>query len=223
MKNKKIISAIAVAFLVAGCSTTNTNLPLKVNLPKVQKTDKIYQKYGKMASLREKSLKQLMQILSSKSEQEKIKKVNDFFNQFIFTTDEKMWNKSDYWATRSEFLGKGGGDCEDFVIAKYFTLKELGVSTDKLYFTYVRALKLNQAHMVLSYFKTPYSMPLVLDNIQKDILPANLRNDLAPVYSFNGEKLFIANKSGLGKEVSISSEKRANWVDLNLRIQMENK
>lgn len=98
-------------------------------------------------------------------------------------------------------LGKGAGDCEDYVIAKYFTLKQLGIPTDKLYFTYVKALKYNQAHMVLSYYETPKSIPLILDNINGKIKIATQRTDLLPVYSFNGDSLYLAKQEGLGQVV----------------------
>merc|ERR1711879_201908 len=62
----------------------------------------------------------------------KLTSVNNFFNDYHYKTDDKLYKKADYWATRKEFVFKGAGDCEDFAIAKFFTLIELGVSEDKL-------------------------------------------------------------------------------------------
>ncbi|MDM8349520.1 transglutaminase-like cysteine peptidase [Pseudomonas sp. sp1636] len=56
-----------------------------------------------------------------------------------------MWGERDYWATPIEALVKGAADCEDYSLAKYFSLRQLGVPTGKLRLTYVKALKLNQA------------------------------------------------------------------------------
>jgi predicted transglutaminase-like cysteine proteinase len=113
-----------------------------------------------------------------------------------------------------EFLGRDKGDCEDYVIAKYFTLKQLGVDTKKLYLTYVKLVKYKQAHMVLTYFKKPRSIPLVLDNFNKKILPATKRRDLKPVYSFNGDSLFLAKQVGLGKSVPSAFKKNKKWLKL---------
>ncbi|MBI4206399.1 MAG: transglutaminase-like cysteine peptidase [Betaproteobacteria bacterium] len=103
------------------------------------------------------------------------------------------WGKEDYWATPIEFLSTNAGDCEDFSIAKYFTLRALGVPDDRLRLTYVKELvQYNQAHMVVAYFPSPDAEPLVLDNINKTIQPASARSDLLPVYSFNGSNLWLA-------------------------------
>ncbi len=80
-----------------------------------------------------------------------------------------------------ELLTTNGGDCEDFSIAKYLTLRAMGVPDDQLRIIYVKALELNQAHMVLAWYKTPGSDPLILDNLINDIKPASQRNDLEPV------------------------------------------
>lgn len=82
-----------------------------------------------------------------------------------------------------EALWKGAGDCEDYAIAKYFSLRHLGVASDKLRITYVKALRLNRAHMVLTYYSSPEAMPLVLDSLIDAIQPASQRTDLLPVYS----------------------------------------
>ena len=138
-----------------------------------------------------------------------------------FVSDEALWKQKDYWATRMEFIGKGAGDCEDFVIAKYFTLKQLGVPTTKLFFTYVKAVKFQQAHMVLTYYETPKSIPLVLDNINFKILPATKRNDLIPVYSFNGDALYLAKQQGLGEIVPSGMQKNKKWFELVDKIRRE--
>src|SRR3972149_8628999 len=129
------------------------------------------------------------------SEQEKLEFVNNFMNQTRFIDDLAHWGKEDYWATPIEFLSTNGGDCEDFSIAKYFTLRALGVPDDKLRITYVKELVIyNQAHMVLAYFPSPDAEPLILDNINPTIRPASNRTDLLPVYSFNGSGLWLGEK-----------------------------
>ena len=183
---------------------------------------KMGQIYGEDARRRASALNALMASLQNASVQEKLVKVNDFFNALRWTTDMEVWGKKDYWATRMEFLGKGVGDCEDYVIAKYFTLKQLGIPTDKLYFTYVKALKYNQAHMVLSYYETPKSIPLILDNINGKIKIATQRTDLLPVYSFNGDSLYLAKQEGLGQVVPGGNKKQnPKWLELIDKMQKE--
>ncbi|MBN7288800.1 MULTISPECIES: transglutaminase-like cysteine peptidase [Campylobacter] len=183
---------------------------------------KMGQIYGEDARRRASALNALMASLQNASVQEKLVKVNDFFNALRWTTDMEVWGKKDYWATRMEFLGKGAGDCEDYVIAKYFTLKQLGIPTDKLYFTYVKALKYNQAHMVLSYYETPKSIPLILDNINGKIKIATQRTDLLPVYSFNGDSLYLAKQEGLGQVVPGGNKKQnPKWLELIDKMQKE--
>jgi len=149
---------------------------------------------------------------------EKLKLVNNFFNKVQFISDKEHWKKTDYWATPLEFLTTNGGDCEDFSIAKYFTLRELGVPMEKLRLTYVKSLTLNQAHMVLSYFVEPVADPLILDNIIKKIKPASDRRDLIPVYSFNGEGLWIAKERGQGRFVG-DSRKISPWNNMMGRMR----
>lgn len=122
----------------------------------------------------------------------KLNKTNDFFNQFYFQSDLELTGQTDYWKSPDEFIIDGGGDCEDFAIAKYFTLLAMGIPMERLRITYVKALRLNQAHMVLTYYEQPDAEPVVLDNLESKILPASKRPDLYPVYSFNGESLWLA-------------------------------
>ena len=152
-------------------------------------------------------------------ESTKLRAVNDFFNKVRWLDDLTVWGKNDYWATPLEFLERNAGDCEDFSIAKYFTLRELGVPESKLRIMYVKALAYNQAHMVLLYYASPSAMPLVLDNINPKIEPASKRTDLVPVYSFNGSGLWI-NNSPTGQKVG-TSDRIGPWRDLLARLQQE--
>ena len=154
------------------------------------------------------------------TDRQKLELVNDFMNQTPFKSDKEHWGKDDYWATPIEFLSTNGGDCEDFSIAKYFTLRALGVADEKLQITYVKEIKIyNEAHMVLAYFATPDAEPLILDNINKTIQPASNRSDLVPVYSFNGSGLWLAKQQqGRGQSAG-SSDRIGHWKDLQNRMK----
>ena len=81
---------------------------------------------------------------------------------------------------------------------------------------YVKALELNQFHMVVTYYPTPSAIPLILDNLKGDILSASQRNDLLPIYSFNGSKLWLMKQKGQGKIVGNAS-RLSLWNDLRNR------
>ena len=153
-------------------------------------------------------------------ELEQLNVVNRFFNsQVRYVEDQDLWRQVDYWETPIEALWKGAGDCEDYAIAKYFSLRHLGVSSDKLRITYVKALRQNRAHMVLTYYPTPDAIPLVLDSLVDTIKPANQRTDLLPVYSFNAEGMWLPGAKGNQR---VGDTKRlSRWQDVLKKMQAE--
>ena len=183
---------------------------------------RLKKQYSDQAERRGIALNQLLDRLGKQDVQTQLEEVNRFFNQFQYREDQSQWGVKDYWATPEEFLGTQQGDCEDFVIAKYFSLRKLGVPDERLYLTYVKALKQNVAHMVLSYFETPGSIPLILDNYNPAILKGDKRIDLLPVYSFNAQSLFLTNASaGLGKSLPTDKIKNSKWQKLLADIRKE--
>jgi predicted transglutaminase-like cysteine proteinase len=182
---------------------------------------RINQEYGEYAGQRVVYWQELIRSGAGLPDMEKLRKVNDFFNALDFVNDIDHWGKKDYWATPLETLVSNGGDCEDFSIAKYFTLLEMGIPAKKMRLTYVKALRLNQAHMVLTYFPAPDDDPLVLDNLNKEISPAAMRDDLQPVYSFNGDGLWLA-KARLADSKQVGrADRLAPWRDVIARISDE--
>lgn len=156
----------------------------------------------------------------------KLKKVNEFFNRRIeFADDQSIWSRSDFWATPFDMMTKGKGDCEDFVIAKYFSLLDLGISDAQLRLIYVRARlggpssAVQQAHMVLAYYPSPDADPLILDNLITDIRPAARRPDLAPVFSFNRQGVFAG--VAASAQAAGGTERLSAWQDLLLRVRNE--
>jgi len=174
-------------------------------------------KWGASAVKRLQSLRRLVEDNQGLSEPEKLKLVNDFFNLVPYYTDREHWGVEDYWATPFEKLTTFGGDCEDYSIAKYFTLRELGVDDGKMRITYVKALDWDEAHMVLTYAPNPRTIPVVLDNLIGDIKPANERKDLVPVYSFNVQGLWLAKERGSGQYVG-GSDRIGQWSELLGRL-----
>jgi len=163
----------------------------------------------------------LMQQHAGAAEGDKLTLVNRFWNQRVREAEDlAVWGQVDYWATPLESLARGAGDCEDFAIGKYFSLVRMGVDSAKLRFIYVRA-RLNDgapngiAHMVLGYYATPSAVPLVLDSLNKEILPASRRPDLTPVFSFNAEGVYVAGAA------AAPVDRVSRWQDLLARMQQE--
>lgn len=178
-------------------------------------------KYGKPARRRVDSWAKSLNDLSRRRLPDKrlIAFANDYFNRVEWKWDIDHWGQEDYWATPVETLATNAGDCEDFSIGKYFSLISTGVDTSKLRITYVKALEYNLAHMVLAYYPAPNAEPLILDNINKTILPASKRKDLLPVYGFNGEGIWLtksAKKLGNNPARNLPS-----WGKLSNRIMLE--
>jgi len=202
-------------------------ISLAVSLPLIAELNiteqllvKIEAKYNKYARKRVESWNELISNPENKNltDIEKLELVNSFFNSnILFLNDIDLWEREDYWATPLEALSIGAGDCEDYSIAKYFTLKKLGVDENKLRITYVKAIEIGQAHMVLTYFENKRAIPLILDNLTIDIKPASQRKDLVPVYSFNGGGLWLAKSRGSGKRVGDAS-KLSLWEDIENRM-----
>lgn len=152
--------------------------------------------------------------------EQQLDSVNRFFNrQLRFATDQEIWGEHDYWATPVESLVKGAADCEDFTIAKYFSLLRLGIPAEQLRLTYVKSLELGQAHMVLAYYLTPDSEPLILDNLTDWIRPANRRKDLVPVYSFNAAGLWLWGGRAAGS--TRSAHPLPRWTNVMEKMRAE--
>ena len=181
---------------------------------------KIEEQYGGYARQRLVSWRNLINNHQQLDDLAKLQKVNNFFNSLEFVNDIDHWGIEDYWATPLQMLASNGGDCEDFSIAKYFTLREMGIPAERLRLTYVKALKLNQAHMVLTYTTATGAEPLVLDNLVDEISSASDRDDLLPIYSFNGSGLWLAKARGTEKRVG-RSERLSRWRGVIARIDEE--
>lgn len=215
MKIKIFILLIIIPILISSLSA-------KKNFSFSQaKINKFSKKYGVKANKRILIWDKILQNTKDKSTLEKLKTVNNFFNKIKYKRDIKHWKKKDYWASPFEFLGSGAGDCEDYAIAKYFTLRQLGIPDKKLRITYVKLLQkrstYEQAHMVLTYYHKPNSTPIVLDNVNKKLKLATKRLDLKPVYSFNASGLWKAKNKGKSS-IKVGRNNLRSWKDLMNRI-----
>ncbi|WP_320036340.1 transglutaminase-like cysteine peptidase [Halarcobacter sp.] len=156
-----LISLILVSFSFSLFADNNFNISNTT-------IEKIGLKYGKKAKKRVQMWNDTMKNVSSKNIFHKLKDINDFWNKIQYRQDSKVWQRKDYWASPFEFLAVGAGDSEDYAIAKYITLLNLGVSNKKLKILYMKNLS-EETHAVLTYFHKSDSKLVVLDNINKNL------------------------------------------------------
>jgi predicted transglutaminase-like cysteine proteinase len=131
-----------------------------------------------------------------------------------------VWRQEDYWASPLEFMGRAAGDCEDYAISKYMTLLSMGVPKEKLRMIYVRARTggASVAHMVLGYYPSPAEEPLILDNLITSVRLASQRSDLAPVFSFNSDGLWVGGATASSAD---PTARLSRWRDVLERMRQE--
>ena len=187
-------------------------------LPTQKQLEQIQQDYDQDTVDRFTAWDKLLKNSKSKPTVEKLQLVNNFFNQMKWVEDKELWNSKDYWASPIESLIKNAGDCEDYSIAKYFTLLELGVDVKQLKISYVKIKDFHQSHIVLAYYPTPKSEPLIMDNMKPDILKISQRAELEIKYEFNDEGLWSHHDphTPLGVVTEIK-----NWAEMVQRMEIK--
>ena len=152
---------------------------------------------GALAEQAARELQAAMDGAMRRDEPSRVAAVNDFYHRHLrYRDDLDTWAEIDHWASPLEALQQGSGDCEDFAIAKYFTLVAMGLPPERLRLVYVRVALGDadgdtvQPHMVLAYYPRPQDDPVVLDNLVPQLHQAGDRADLTPVFSFNADGLW---------------------------------
>jgi predicted transglutaminase-like cysteine proteinase len=109
-------------------------------------------------------------------------------NKAKYVSDKSNWGRNDYWATPAEFM-KTFGDCEDYAIIKYLSLRRLGFKENELHVVAVKDLNLKEGHAVLIVFwkdqKSGKKRSLLLDNQIKKVVDARKVRHYKPVFSIN--------------------------------------
>lgn len=181
-------------------------------------------RYGAETAARVAQWQDMLEAMAGKPVPDQLDGVNRFFNvQLTWRDDRAIWGQEDYWATPMEAFSRGAADCEDFSIAKYVSLLELGVPVEALRITYVRARPAGggkpQAHMVLAYYPRPGADPLILDNLAAYVLPASRRTDLTPVFGFNTAGIWVG--GGAAPASRDPTARLSRWRDLLQRMREE--
>ncbi len=150
-----------------------------------------------------------------------LKLVNSHINRLNSISDLRNWQRNDYWATPMELFERGGGDCEDFAIAKYFLLLEHDVPESKLKLmfsnVYNGTTQRIEPHLVLLYQPAAGAELQVLDSLRNDILPLSYRRPLIQTAAFDEHQYWSFNN---GAWIAVkSADVISPWLSLRQRWQ----
>lgn len=119
---------------------------------------------------------------------EMAERVNNLMNEKPYIIDSKNWGQSDYWETPVEFMKKGG-DCEDFAIAKYMSLLELGIPEERMRIAIVQDTQKNIPHAVLALYAD--DEVYILDNQIKSLVDGGREGRYRPIFSINRQAWWL--------------------------------
>ena len=114
----------------------------------------------------------------------KIREINNYMNRAPYITDDQNWGTNDYWSSPGEFMSKFG-DCEDYAIAKYMSLRILGFKEEDMRVVAVKDMNLKVGHAVLVIFLGGKSY--IMDNQIKDVVSTTKVLHYVPVFSINAK------------------------------------
>ena len=111
-----------------------------------------------------------------------IERVNRYVNDTRYRIDDAVWGESDYWAAPGEFFA-AGGDCEDYAIAKYYSLKALGFPVEDLRIVVLENMRAEDMHALLAVRVA--GRDLLLDNLSETVVGWDQAKHYRPIYSVN--------------------------------------
>jgi predicted transglutaminase-like cysteine proteinase len=114
--------------------------------------------------------------------------INRFLNKWPYREDLANYGVADYWASPLEFL-RNSGDCEDYAIIKYVTLKALGFDVDSLRIVVVQDTLRNVTHAVLAVYMD--KDVLIMDSLFDGVLTQDHLTFYMPQYSINETTLWV--------------------------------
>ncbi|MCW5771169.1 MAG: transglutaminase-like cysteine peptidase [Rhodospirillaceae bacterium] len=120
--------------------------------------------------------------LAGRDRLSQLEAVNAYANRVPYQTDQSRFGQIDYWATPREFFGRSG-DCEDYAIAKYLSLRKLGWRAQDLRIAVIKDESRNELHAVLIAYLdgTAY----VLDNLNSRVVEHAAIRHYRPIFSIN--------------------------------------
>lgn len=151
----------------------------KIALDKIAKEQRTY---AASSSKAVKAWQAMIRASKGARQIDQIRKANSFINQWRYRTDQYNYKASDYWASPAEFFSRSG-DCEDYAIAKYVTLRQMGFGAEQLRLVVVKDMKRGLAHAVLAVYA--HGDVFILDNVTNKVRAQAEVTEYAPYYSVN--------------------------------------
>lgn len=126
--------------------------------------------------------------IKNKPASEQIKEVNNYANKKKYVLDITNYGMPDYWAISKQFL-YNGGDCEDYAITKFFSLRWLGYDKSLLRIVILQDANLRIAHAILA---VSYNNDvLILDNQTQQVVSHREIRHYLPLFSVNEKKWWL--------------------------------
>ena len=130
--------------------------------------------------------KALVANLRDASLESKLHKINNWGNAHPYIVDQLNWGMIDYWETPYEFM-QVNGDCEDYAIAKYYSLRAAGVPAEQMRIIVLQDLNLGGIiHAILTVYDG--SKMWVLDNQIAQVKDAMSIYHYRPIYGVNEDQ-----------------------------------
>jgi len=117
-----------------------------------------------------------------------VEAVNSFVNRWDYITDPINWGQDDFWTTPREFFDKAG-DCEDYAIAKFMSLRALGFPRDVVRVVAVRDLNLGVGHAVAIVMLEGET--LLLDNQIDRVVGTDTVHHYRPVFAASEDRWWL--------------------------------
>ncbi len=126
--------------------------------------------------------REVVQLAAKGAPRDRLKIVNQYFNRLPYRLDSAVYGVNEYWATPDEFL-RLSGDCEDYAIAKFFALRQLGYDAEALRIVILWDEIRGIGHAVLAVYQ-PQGI-VILDNLSELIVSHERYKHYIPQYSMN--------------------------------------
>jgi predicted transglutaminase-like cysteine proteinase len=139
-----------------------------------------------------KDWKSFLQSIRGKDKLSQVRAVNTYMNRRRYLTDPRNYGVKDYWATPGQFF-KRNGDCEDYAIAKFMSLRALGFTNKDMRIVVLQDLNLRIGHAILVVHLN--GQALVLDNQVRSVVRAESIRHYRPIYSINERSWWLHRRS----------------------------
>jgi predicted transglutaminase-like cysteine proteinase len=135
-----------------------------------------------------KEWKEFLAEIRGKDKLSQVRAVNAYMNRQRYLTDPRNYGVKDYWATPGQFF-KRNGDCEDYAIAKFMSLRALGFTNKDMRIVVLQDMNLRIGHAILVVNLN--GQALVLDNQVRSVVRAEAIRHYRPIYSINEHKWWL--------------------------------